>query len=231
LFDDPGTTLRRGPKTLGGRRRYQWRMVPGGRASAIMAGVPGIIEYSDVLQRMQSDGYRSLYHNSGAFGFVSQTPLLVAGWTLAEDPSIRPEMTPLVRRVEPAEARTLAELATRFWQAQARGPAWVMPLSHWAFELDHGSAGWMPAALSAIGLDPGELAPRVDGSAIEFGLQESPLFRGFVHDLLEHLTASDFLITFPGLPLLCTIHHHRQLWWQTTDERLAGLLRELPEGS
>jgi hypothetical protein len=190
--------------------------------------VPTIIEYSAVLQQMQSDGYRSLYHNSGAFGFALPTRPLIVGWSMVEDPSIRQEMKPLVRRVEPAEPQTLAELAARFWHEQSTGPVWVMPMSHWGFELDHGSAAWMPAAVEQIGIAPATLAGRNDGAAIAFARGERSSFGRFIRDLLENLIASDFLAAFPGLPVLCTIHHHRQLWWQTTDIQLADCLRALP---
>jgi hypothetical protein len=31
------------------------------------------------------------------------------------------------------------------------------------------------------------------------------------------LLGSDFTLAFVGKPVLCTVHHHKQLWWQTTD--------------
>jgi hypothetical protein len=40
------------------------------------------------------------------------------------------------------------------------------------------------------------------------------------------LTASDFAIAFPRRAVLCTLHHHKQLWWQTTDTGLADALRK-----
>ena len=44
------------------------------------------------------------------------------------------------------------------WPAVIDGPAWVMPKSHWAFELDHGNGGWLGPALRAVGVDlPGRL--------------------------------------------------------------------------
>jgi hypothetical protein len=42
--------------------------------------------------------------------------------------------------------------------------------------------------------------------------------------LLENLRMSDFMLAFPGRPALCTIHHHKQLWWQTTDAALHAAL-------
>jgi hypothetical protein len=36
----------------------------------------------------------------------------------------------------------------------------------------------------------------------------------FVQGLLAGLVASDFVVIFPDTLALCTLHHHRQLWWQ-----------------
>jgi hypothetical protein len=38
------------------------------------------------------------------------------------------------------------------------------------------------------------------------------------------LQASDFAVLFPDHPHLVTLHHHKQLWWQTRDIELAGIL-------
>ena len=42
----------------------------------------------------------------------------------------------------------------------------------------------------------------------------------------SQLRFSDFLLAFPDRPALCTVHHHEQVWWQTTYEALARALRE-----
>jgi hypothetical protein len=102
---------------------------------------------------------------------------------------------------------------------------WVMPRSHWAYELDFGSRDWMPAALREIGIDPGQLAPLNTGAALEFQPGESNEFGSFLAHLLDNLSgSSDFQLAWPGRPLLCTVHHHKQLWWTTSD---ATMYREI----
>ena len=45
-----------------------------------------------------------------------------------------------------------------------------------------------------------------------------------IASLLGNLRTSDFMLAFPGRPALCTVHHHKQLWWQTTDLALHSAL-------
>jgi hypothetical protein len=35
-----------------------------------------------------------------------------------------------------------------------------------------------------------------------------------------NLAGSDFALAFPGRPVICTVHHHKQLWWTTTDPEI-----------
>src|SRR5947209_719542 len=102
---------------------------------------------------MTSLGMRCLYHNSGAFGPDDPGALKAIGWIGPDDPTIRPEARALTRPVGPPYEANLADLATRAW-AELRGPAWLMPRSHWAYELDFGSKTWLPAALQRAGIDP-----------------------------------------------------------------------------
>jgi hypothetical protein len=78
----------------------------------------------------------------------------------------------------------------------------------------------MPAALEHIGIDPGQLQARNTGCALEFRPDEIRPFRFLLLRLLECLTSSDFAIAFPNRPALCTVHHHKQLWWTTPDPAL-----------
>jgi hypothetical protein len=185
-----------------------------------------IVDYPMVLDGMHRTGFRCLYYNSGAFGFAPGTEAVrTVAWAIGEDPTIREEARKLVRQVEPADEAELARLATRVWQEQlGGGRVWVMPKSHWAYEMDFGSREWMGALIEHIGLDPGLLAERNNGSAIEFSSDEAAQFRHVVHRLLEMLSGSDFMIAWPGRPVVCTVHHHKQLWWSTTDAELAGVL-------
>ena len=180
--------------------------------------MPCIIEYSAVLEQMTSQQFKCHYYNSGAFGFPESANARTQAWIGPEDPTIRPAAQLLTRQVaEPFEA-TLAKMATRLWQEQARGRLWVMPKSHWAFELGHGSREWMPALIESLGLDFAMLENRTNAAAIEFAEDEAEPFERLVSGLLTLLHGSDFMIAFPGRPILCTLHHHKQLWWSSTDD-------------
>jgi hypothetical protein len=188
--------------------------------------VPRIIDYADVLERLTNQGLVSLYHNSGAFGFPAVAKTQAVGWTGADDPTLRPEALKIAVQIPPPYESNLAAALVRFWREQfADAVAWVMPMSHWSYELDFGSAAWMPQMLREIGLDQDVLRPRNNGSAIEFQSREQEMLQACVRSLLTSLSMSDFAVTFPGKPVVCTVHHHKQLWWVTTDARLAKVLR------
>ena len=189
--------------------------------------VPSLVEYDVVVERMHSLGMRSLYYNSGAFGPVDSTAAKFVGWLGPDDPSIRPEALAAAHRVSPPYESTLAHLASRAWQQIFRGSAWIMPKSHWAYELDFGSKEWMPTALARLGIDAKNLAPRTNAPAIQFEPGESDLFQQFVQTLLENLRGSDFALAFPDHAVICTIHHHKQLWWVTTNQSYLGQLNTL----
>ena len=65
--------------------------------------MPKIIDYSIVLERMEREGFRSLYHNSGAFGFVDEAGVESVGWIGGADETLKPA------------ARLLAELWVGWW--------------------------------------------------------------------------------------------------------------------
>jgi hypothetical protein len=184
--------------------------------------VATIIEYQNALQRLGRQGLVCNYFNGGAFGFAQGVEAGILGWIAGEDPTIRPEMRANVRPFPPPAEEHLARASVAAWTDQLPGPAWIMPLSHWAFELDFGSKAWLPNLLQSIGIDPHQLAGRSDASPLEFGLEEAPDFEQFVQTLLENLTSSDFMLAFPDHPALCTIHHHKQLWWISSDRALIG---------
>lgn len=192
----------------------------------MIAFVPCIIDYDDVQRSREADGFRSLYYNSGAFGFspdVERSVKTIA-WIGPEDPTIRPAAHAFVRRVAPPHPQTLARLAAEIWEKHLPGPAWVMPMSHWSFELEHGHRSFMPALLRQIKIDPDALSARNTGDAIEFALAERGMFEMLTGNLLENLKASDFAIAFPGRTVLCMLHHHQQLWWQTPTDALHAAL-------
>jgi len=189
--------------------------------------VPTIIDYPDVLKRMTGEGFRCLYHNSGAFGFPENAKPQVVGWIGADDATIRPEALREALRVPPPYERNLAAMFVKAWCDHLPGAMWAMPTSHWSYELEFGNFDWLPGQLRQIALDPTMLQQRNNGSAIEFARDESSYAGQFVKALLDLLHGSDFTIAFPGQPVLCTVHHHKQLWWQTTDDALAATLHQL----
>jgi hypothetical protein len=189
-----------------------------------MPAVPTIVDFERVLERMTAEGFRSLYHNSGAFGFARGVEVQFAGWIGPPDASIRPAMRVHLREAPPPYEANLSRAAADVWTSHLPGVAWVMPMSHWSYELDFGSGDWMPAALDAIGVAGDELSHRVNGAAVEFQAHERTAMESLVAALLANLRTSDFMLAFPGRPALCTIHHHKQLWWQTTDPALHATL-------
>lgn len=186
--------------------------------------MPRIIDYPVVLNTLLGAGFESLYHNSGAFGFPPSVLTHSVGWIGPIDPTLKTTALPLTRRVAPPYEATLAALAVRVWQERLAGPVWLMPRNHWAFELNHGNSEWMPSMLERMGVDPGALSGRNDGSAVELAEGEKMLLAPALEELLTRLWGSDFALVWPGHPILCTVHHHNQLWWTTTD---AGLLAAL----
>jgi hypothetical protein len=188
--------------------------------------MPRIIDYEQVLTTLTSRGLTSLYHNSGSFGFAGEEHF--CGWLGTDDPTIRESMRAFCKRVSEPTAVSLERLFTLAWSELLPGPVWIMPGSHWAYELDFGSATWLPKALQTLGIDSAALQPRNNASAIELDpSEEKP--RKLVGWLLENLSSSDFTAAFPSHPAICTIHHHRQLWWRTSDAALRDRLLALRE--
>lgn len=185
--------------------------------------MPRVIDYPDVLQSLTSRGLVSLYYNSGAFGFDPATTVQHAGWILREDPTIRPAARDMARIV-PGDETTLATMVSQIVVDQS---VWVMPKSHWAYELDFGSSAWLPGALRAIGVDGDSLINRHDGSAIEFSPAERQEFESLTASLLSNLAGSDFMFVTADAKTICTIHHHKQLWWSSVDEDVINKVRSL----
>jgi hypothetical protein len=194
--------------------------------------MPRIIDYPRVVEQMAVDGRVSLYPNSGAFGFAPGVVSRAVGWVGGvDDPSIRPEARALTRPVAPPYETTLATMAARAWRELLAGEVWVLPKSHWAYELQFGSYEWMPGLLLEVGVDPQVLETRHDGTALAFDAGETGAFERLVAGLLGRLLGSDFMLAWPGRPALCTVHHHKQLWWTTTEaEVYDGLERIAQEG-
>jgi len=179
--------------------------------------VPTVIDYPTVLETLERCGLRCVYPNSGAFGLPPDGASHIVGWCAGDDSTIRPEMRSVVRIVPPPASASLAALLERAWQHHVPGPIWLMPASHWAYELQFGGAEWLAELLAGHGIDSQVLRSRSDGSAVEFHSKEAELFSAMVEALFDRLTASDFTVAFPGHPVVATLHHHQQIWWQTTN--------------
>ncbi len=173
-----------------------------------------VIDYPVVLATLESAGLKCAYPNSGAFGLPPECNQHLIGWASDDDPTIRPEARAALRILPDP---SLPALLNQAWQHHLPGPLWLMPASHWAYELQFGSADWLPSLLRDHGIDPDSLRPRTDGSAIEFAPTESDSLLAIVQQLFTHLIASDFTAAFPRHPVVALLHHHRQIWWQTSD--------------
>jgi hypothetical protein len=193
--------------------------------------VPWIVDYTRVLQQMRDQGFKSLYYNSGAFGFEEGVATRSVGWVGPEDPSLKPEAREMTCPVPAPYERELSVRVVRALREMFPGKVWVMPKSHWAYELDYGSRDWLPALLEHAGVDAGLLQKRTNASAVEFSLHETEGFSHLVEGLLRMLLGSDFALAFPGYPVVCTLHHHKQVWWTSTDGSLIDALGQLAGGS
>jgi hypothetical protein len=180
-----------------------------------------IIEYKTVLLALQREGLECLYHNSGAFGFPKAMATQSRGWIGPPDGSIRDSARALVRAVPAPYEVNLAALASGARDELLGGEVWAMPKSHWAHELGFGKSNWMAGVLERIGIDAGPLAQLNTAEAIAFSADERASLHHFIRELLENLHGSDFQLVFPGRRAICTVHSHKQLWWTTSDERIA----------
>ena len=188
-----------------------------------------VVDYPLVLARAELLGLRQAYYNAGAFAYPPDEAVRVVGWVGPDDPTVRVDRGfTLVPTPEPYAAN-LARRLGEIWPAVVGGEAWVMPKSHWSFELGHGNGDWLAPALAAAGVDPDALRPRTDGSAVAFAPGD-PAVLVLVEALLDGLKMSDFAVLFPDHRHLVTVHHHRQLWWQTPDASLADRLAAIDAG-
>ena len=189
--------------------------------------MPTIIDYPIVLARMQAQGFVSNYFNGGSFSFPKGTATQVVAHVGPPDPTIRAAALPLTIPVPAPYEANLARIATRFWTHHLPGPTWLLPLAHWAFELDPVTQPWFADVLRGAGLDASPLIGLNNAAAVEFVGSEAAALRSVLESLLSHLVSSDFALLFPDHPVLCTIHHHKQLWWVTPDAALADQLRHI----
>src|ERR1700759_5612885 len=100
--------------------------------------MPWIIDYSVVLEQMREQRFKSLYYNSGAFGFPPEIQPQIVGWIGPEDSTIKPEAMNTVIKIPPPFEENLSHMLVTAWQTLLPGKLWIMPMSHWSYELDLG---------------------------------------------------------------------------------------------
>lgn len=186
-----------------------------------------VVDYGRVQAELGGKGLRCLYHNSGSWGFGDPTKVRAVGWILADDVTLRPGAREVARVLDGIDELVTGVMST--WE-RVGGDLWLLPGSHWAYELDFGTPA-MEAVLHRWGVKGAEgLVGRNDGSAVRFGLSggvdgvDEAAAAGILKELLGCGTTSDYQIVFPSLPLTGIAHHHVQVWWQTEDTELAGWL-------
>src|SRR5437763_14196466 len=129
--------------------------------------MPKVVEYHEVLRQMQTQEFVKLYRNSGAFGFAPDAKPQAAGWIGPDDPTLRPEAVSIVQKFSQPYEKNLTRVLLRAWRWHFPGTIWLMPMSHWAYELDFASRQWLPNVLREIGIDPTSLETRNNAAAIE----------------------------------------------------------------
>jgi len=187
--------------------------------------MPTVIDYAHVLTTAQQAGLRCVYYNSGAFDF-GPVPTHIVGWLGPDDPTLRPGLVAQIARVAAPYELNLSNALVRAWQKYLPGVAWVLPKSHWSFELHHAQRPALHEALRTLQIDIADLAPLPNAAAIAFEPDEADTFGPFVETILAQDVASDFAVLFPNHPAVVTLHHHKQLWLQTTDSALARAWHE-----
>jgi hypothetical protein len=192
--------------------------------------MPKVLDYGEAMELLRARRIACVYPHSGALGFEADVATHSVGWIGPDDPTIRPDVRRITHSVSPPFETNLARLLVSAWQEILPGVAWVMPASHWAFELDFGSASWLPDVLRDIGVDPAQLEPLTTGAPIEFAPDESAAMEQLACALLERLAQSDFTIAFPDHPVICRLHHHKQLWWTGADALVIDALRAISSG-
>src|SRR5688500_15638205 len=140
--------------------------IRGGKSCSRRGTMARIIDYPTAKQTLEDRGFVSLYHNSGAFGFGIGTDVWSVGWVEVADSTIRPAARALVRHVN-----SITETMGRVFE-RLPGEVWLMPKSHWHYELQFGNRELLETMLPTIGIEPASLRERNDGSPIAFVLQE-----------------------------------------------------------
>lgn len=186
--------------------------------------MPVIVDYPAVLQTLAGLGLKCLHYNGGVFGWPSGVAVHHAGWILKDDPTLTAEARKIAAVVSPPAITTLSLGLIQVWQQHLSGPMWIMPGSHWAYELTYGGQARLAELLGSVGIDQAELIARTEAAAIAFDTNEAVLAGGFVTNLLKMLNVTDFTAVFPEAETIALLHHHQQVWWTSRSaERIAAI--------
>jgi hypothetical protein len=190
--------------------------------------VPTIVDYSIVQQTAAEMGLVSLYHNSGAYGFGAGAAVGHVGWIGQPDATLRASARDSARQVRPPYPENMATGVEHFARMLKPSAVWLLPASHWAYELRFGGQ-WVGQLLDQLNLEASALRDRADGSAIAFMADEMTILSTVIATLLEKLPAggSDFSLLAPPRRVVGMIHHHQQVWWTTADTDITALLRDI----
>jgi hypothetical protein len=174
--------------------------------------MPEVLSYQQVETVLRAKSLRCLYFNSGSWGFTEQAGAV--GWLLGDDPTLTPAARKIARVVGPVDQLVAAVLEACH---RVGGEIWILPGSHWAYELDFGTPTMLDVLRRAdvVGVDG--LVGRNDGSAVRFLATEQSQLAGVLRELFSTGTTSDYQLILPEMPVLAILHHHVQVWWQAKD--------------
>ncbi len=177
-----------------------------------------IIDYPKLLAAAADVGLECVYPNGAAF--APKQPWHVAGWVTSDDTSLRPAFRDKVVRRQPEDLPQLT--ATASFEVLRAQEVWLAPVHHWAAELDHGDDA---AGGSTRDLFPPELAGRTQADGLR--LTAADQLHSVLAALLPRLWKTDFTLLLPSVPVVITLHHHRQIWFRCEAEAMTQRLQEL----
>lgn len=163
-----------------------------------------IVPYGEALSSLNAAGLRAAYPRGGALAFVEPRGQIVEGWLTGEDAALRPEARAWARVVGDVDALARGVRARHEAFACA---AWLMPKAHWAHELS--AHRWIEGVLPGVEV----LRGVADASAVE--LADGEEVERVARALLNGLDGSDFTLAWAERAAFCTLHHRKQVWWQT----------------
>lgn len=172
-----------------------------------------IVDYAIVLQTLTAQGLKCLHYNGGVFGFLQDTPVRHVGWLTGDDPTLTAVARASAHLVSPPTSSTLSRGLIETWTSNLAGPLWILPGSHWAYELTYGGQKKLADLLNRLSIAPDSLSNRTTADAIAFELSDIEPAMAFCTHLLDLLNVTDFTAIWPQSRVTALLHHHRQIWW------------------